>query len=151
MSNENDRNQRAQETREQTDIREEDTFVPAGLIPDVKEKDGFHYRWIRVSTFGQTDASNVTARLREGYEPVPASEHPEIHRFMDADSRFPDNIEQGGLLLCRIPESKAKARERYYNNMTRSQRDAVDNNFMRENDQRMPLFKEGRSEVKSTS
>ena len=136
--------QRDQDTRE-VETREDDTFVPAGLLPEIKQKDGYHYRWIRLSSSGSIDAANMTSRFKEGYVPVPAAEHPEVVVWKDPNSRFPEGIEQGGLLLCRIPEARAEARRRYFRDKAESQAAAVDNNFMRENDRRMPLFSERRS------
>jgi len=51
-------------------------------------------------------------------------------------------VEIGGLMLCRMPEEQAKARDEYYEAQNRAQMDSVDNNFMRNNDPRMPLFSE---------
>jgi len=38
-------------------------------------------------------------------------------------------------------------RAKYYENLNKSQVDSVDNNFLRENDPRMPLFSEKRTKV----
>jgi hypothetical protein len=65
------------------------------------------------------------------------------------NSRFPDGIEVGGLLLCKTPIEFTEQRDAYYRNIAGSQMESVDNNFMRENDPRMPLFQERKSEVKS--
>ena len=62
-------------------------------------------------------------------------------------SRFPDAIESGGLILCKTPLELVEQRNAYYNNQTEAQVQSVDNNYMRENDPRMPLFKEKRSKV----
>jgi hypothetical protein len=63
----------------------------------------------------------------------------------DPNSRFKGNIEIGGLLLCKAPEEMMKQRDDYYLKQAQSQMEAVDNNFMRSNDSRMPLFNEKRS------
>lgn len=140
---------REQDTRAATK-RKEATFVPSAVLPDVNPEPGYVFRWIRVASRGTSDAANMTGRLREGWTPVKAEDHPEIVQFSDPNSRFAGLIEQGGLLLCKISEEKVRARRRYYADRARSQIDAVDNNFMRENDRRMPLFRERKSEVKST-
>jgi hypothetical protein len=62
--------------------------------------------------------------------------------------RFPDSIEIGGLLLCKTPKEFVSQRNSYYQRQTDGQMQSVDNAFMRENDPRMPVFKERRSEVK---
>jgi len=63
----------------------------------------------------------------------------------DPNSRFKGNIEIGGLLLCKAPEELMKQRDNFYTRQAESQMDAVDNNFMRQNDARMPLFTEKRT------
>jgi hypothetical protein len=91
---------------------------------------------------------NISSKLREGWEPVKASEHPEIQLMeVGEKSRFPDSIEIGGLMLCKTPKEFVGQRNQYFQQQTDSQMASVDSNFMRENDARMPLFKERRSEV----
>ena len=63
----------------------------------------------------------------------------------DPNSRFKDNIEIGGLLLCRIPSEFMEQRKAYYDKASQAQVQAVDNNLMRENDPRMPIFSEKKS------
>jgi hypothetical protein len=63
----------------------------------------------------------------------------------DPNSRFKGNIEIGGLLLCKAPDELMKQRDNFYTRQAESQMDAVDNNFMRQNDARMPLFTEKRT------
>jgi hypothetical protein len=95
----------------------------------------------------QADARNVSSKLREGWEPVRIEEQPQFKLLVDPNSRFKDNIEVAGLLLCKIPEELVGQRSDYYSAQTRAQMDSVDNNFMRESDPRMPLFKEGKTKV----
>jgi hypothetical protein len=93
----------------------------------------------------QSDAKNVSAKFREGWEPVRVEEQPKLSFLSDPNSRFKDNIEIGGLLLCKIPTEFMDQRRRYFANQNRAQIDSVDNNFMRESDARMPLFREKKS------
>jgi hypothetical protein len=119
------------------------------LLPSPNPEDGYEFRWIRISTLGTADPGHISAKLREGWEPVKASEHPEIQIMATGDKpRFPDSIEIGGLLLCKTPKEFVDQRNSYYQRQTDGQMQSVDNAFMRENDPRMPVFKERRSEVK---
>jgi len=119
------------------------------LLPNPDPEDGYEFRWIRISTLGTADPGHISAKLREGWEPVKASEHPEIQIMATGDKpRFPDSIEIGGLLLCKTPKEFVSQRNSYYQRQTDGQMQSVDNAFMRENDPRMPVFKERRSEVK---
>ena len=91
------------------------------------------------------DPRNISAKIREGYEPVRAEEQPKFKLLVDPNSRYPENIEIGGLLLCKIPEEFVQARAEYEAKQTQDQTDAVDNSLMRQSDPRMPLFNERKS------
>lgn len=143
-----------EQTRQTREVQSRDTeqrvkeWQPAALLPEVKKEPGWSYRWIRSSMAGQADSNNVHKRMREGWEPVKLSDHPELQMFVDSNSRVPDSIEVGGLILCRTPEEFVEQRNGYYGKQTASQTQAVDNSFMKENDARMPLFAEKKSEVR---
>ena len=117
------------------------------LLPEPDKQPGFAYRWIRVSMLNSADPRNLSGKLREGWEPVRAEEQPKFKLLVDPDSRFKDNIEIGGLLLCKTPQELVDQRTAYYDKQTQSQTDAVDNSLMRQNDPRMPLFNEKKSSV----
>lgn len=116
-------------------------------LPSPTPEDGYEYHWVRVSTQGQADATNVSSKLREGWEPVRAADHPEITMVTIENDRFADNVVIGGLMLCKAPTELVEERTEYYDTQTKSQMHSVDNNFMRENDPRMPLFNERKSKV----
>lgn len=117
------------------------------VLPTPNPEPGYTFHWVRVSTRGQADAINVSSKLREGWEPVRAVDHPEIFLSSIENERFKDNIVIGGLLLCKAPTELVKERNEYYTNQTKSQMIAVDHNLMRENDPRMPLFNERKTTV----
>ena len=118
---------------------------PPELLPEPDKEAGYEYRWIRVSMLNQPDPRNLSAKLREGWEPVRIEEQPKFKLLVDPDGRFKDNIEIGGLLLCKTPTEFVEQQQAYYADMTRQQAEAVDNNLMRQSDARMPIFKEGKS------
>jgi hypothetical protein len=94
---------------------------------------------------GHADNTNVSQKFREGWVPVKAEDHPELEVMSDIDSRFKGNIEIGGLLLCKAPEAKVRQREEYFERMAASQMESVDNNFLKQNDPRMPVLNPERS------
>jgi len=122
-------------------------WQPASTLPEPEKQPGFTYRWVRVSTLGVNDARNISASLREGWEPVSIEEQPQFKFMVDPDSRFKDNIEVAGLLLCKIPTEFMVQRRKHFEEKTQAQNESVDNNFMRENDPRMPLFTERKSKT----
>lgn len=115
------------------------------LLPEPDKEAGYSYRWIRVATLGRADPRNVSAKLREGWEAVRIEEQPKFKLLADPDSRFKDNIEIGGLLLCKTPTEFVEQRNRHYQVQTENQMSAVDSNLMRQSDPRMPIFKERQS------
>lgn len=131
------RTRRAQETREAEE--RPNSWKPSSLLPVPLPQNGYTFRWIRTSAFGKTDNKNVSARIREGWEPVLASEVPELQIMSDKDSRFPENVEVGGLMLCKTANENVTARNAYYAKRAADQMSTVDNNYLRENDPRMPL------------
>ena len=115
------------------------------LLPEPDKEEGYAYRWIRVSTLNAADARNISKSLREGWEAVKVEEQPKFKLLIDPNSRFQENIEIGGLLLCKMPLEFLKQRKEYYDQIMQQQAEAVDNNLMRQSDARMPIFKEGKS------
>jgi len=120
-------------------------WKPAELLPEPDKLPGYAYRWIRVSLQGTSDPRNYSAKLREGWEPVKIEEQPQFQLLVDEGSRFKDGIEVGGLLLCKTPIEFVEQRNNHYLKQSEDQILSVDNNLMRQNDPRMPLFKESKS------
>jgi hypothetical protein len=122
-------------------------WSPPQLLPEPEPEAGYAFRWIRVSTLNNADPTNISSKLREGWEPVKASSQPKLRFLANLNSRFPDSIEIGGLLLCKTPVELTEQRDAYYRRQAEAQMQSVDNNLMRQNDPRMPLFNERRSKV----
>ena len=112
------------------------------LLPEPDKQAGYAYRWIRVSTLNSADPRNLSAKLREGWEPVSIEEQPKFKLLADPNSRYKDNIEIGGLLLCKTPVEFVQQRNEYYSKQSDAQTQAVDQTLMRQSDPRMPLFNE---------
>ena len=117
-------------------------YVPPTSLPDPTPEPGYVYRWIATHVLGKADHPNVSRKMREGWVPVKAEDHPELQLFGDAAT---GNVEIGGLMLCKMSIEQAQARDDYYAKQAQNQMDSVDNHFMRNNDPRMPLFAERKS------
>jgi|TARA_R110002012_G_scaffold124656_1_gene275799 hypothetical protein len=133
------------ETRERTTRKK--AWQRPETLPSPNPEPGYTYRWIRTSTHGQVDATNVSSKLREGWEPVKATDHPEITLVTIENEKFKDNVVIGGLMLCKAPIELVEERTEHFKEQTTNQIKSVDNNLMRENDPRMPLFHERKSKV----
>jgi len=140
-------NRLAREIEDRTAAERPKQWQPASALPEPDKQPGYAYRWVRVSTLNEADPRNMSAKMREGWEPVRIEEQPKFKLLVDPNSRFKDNIEVAGLLLCKIPEEFMEQRKNYFANKTRASTEAVDNNFMRESDPRMPLFRDRQSKT----
>ena len=131
-----------------TSFRPTSWSAPEALpMPD--DRPGWKHRYIRLSTLGTADPSNISSKLREGYEPCKAEEYPELMMHAAIEGRFKGGIEIGGLLLCRIPAEFMDQRAKHFEDKNKMQMESVDNNFLRERDGRsnMALFADKKSQV----
>jgi hypothetical protein len=134
-----DRTNRDLKTREKS-VRA--VYVPPSNLPDPTPEPGYVYHWVATHVLGQSEVTNVSRKMREGWEPVKAEDHPEL---MMMGNEKTGNVEIGGLMLCKMSKEKYDARKAYYDQQAQNQMDSVDNSFMRQNDPRMPLFADRKS------
>ena len=120
---------------------------PPETLPSPDPRPGYRHRWVRTATMGTADPSNISSKLREGYEPCKAEDYPELMLHASTEGRFKGNIEVGGLLLCRIPEEFMEQRAEHYAQQNKAQMESVDNTFLRDNDPRMQKFAERSTKV----
>ena len=116
-------------------------------LPSPNNRPGLSHRWVRTSTLGTSDPSNISSKFREGYEPCKAEDYPELMMHASTEGRFKGNIEVGGLVLCRIPAEFMEQREDHFARQNKAQMDSVDNTYMKDNDPRMQKFAERSSKV----
>ena len=88
---------REEVTREKT--ARKSAWTRPEVLPSPNPESGYAFRWIRVSTQGNVDATNVSSKLREGWEPVKATDHPEITLVSIENEKFKDNLIIGVLYL----------------------------------------------------
>lgn len=134
-------------TPRQLETRESDgryEYVPPSALPVPTPEPGFGFRWVASHVLGTHDPANVSKRMREGWEPVKAADHPELQMAANKHG----NVEVGGLILCKAPDEMIEARKRYYAKQTQDQLNSVDQHYMRQQaDRRMPLFTDKSSEA----
>lgn len=140
------RSQRADEVRPET-VSEREVeartmaWMPSSILPTIPDRDGWHFRWVRLTSRGENDDLNANQSFREGFVPATVEDIGNIHLSADRSIRFPGGIEVGGLLLCKMPEETRKARELYYMQQATNQVRGVNNDMLRENDPRMPMLR----------
>jgi len=138
-----DRQSRDSQSREETK-RNVDWKPPSAL--DAPESPiGYKHRWIRESVLDYDDKNNVFKRRREGYELVRAEDYPDFDAPVVDEGKNAGVIGTGGLLLARVPEEIVEKRKEYFEKKTQTQMDAVDRDWMRENNPVMPKSKPQRN------
>ena len=137
---------RANQTRSKSERPK--VWVPPSSLDAPPAPDGFRYRWIRAEITGFQDTKNITGRIREGYELVRAEEVQNASDYpVVEDGKYKGVIGVGGLLLAKVPEEIAKQRQDYMTRRHEDRIDAVENDLMKEQDQRMPINVERQSRV----
>ena len=116
-------------------------YKPSSTLPDPTPIPGWSFRWIATAIMSVSDPTNVSRKMRDGWVPVRAEDHPELQLTGDKNG----NVEVGGLMLCKMPTERLESIAEYYAKQNTAQMDSVDNNFMRQSDPRMPLFAEKKS------
>ena len=137
---------RANDTRSKSERPK--VWVPPSSLDAPPAPDGFRYRWIRAEVVGYQDTKNITSRLREGYELVRAEEVENASDYPVLDEgKYKGVIGVGGLLLAKVPVEIAKQRQEYMTQRHEERNDAVENDLMKEQDNRMPINVERQSRV----
>ena len=135
--NNNTRNSRSAETRETQTRRK--PWQPPSMLDAPEAPPGYQHRWIRESVRGQDDKSNMSKRIREGYEPVRAEDYPDFEAPTIEQGSNTGVIGVGGLILAKVPIETAAERTAYFENEAKTAMQGVDHNYMRESDPRMPI------------
>ena len=122
-------------------------WTPPSSLDAPPAPDGFKHRWIRAESMGFDDTSNMSAKLRSGFELVRADEYSEIDYPTIRDGKYKGVIGVGGLLLARIPEEIVEARKEYFEQQTQDRNDAIDNDLMKEQHPSMPINNDRQTRV----
>jgi hypothetical protein len=146
MSEENKiKTPRASQSRA-NDVRPQ-TWTPPSNLDAPPAPDGFKHRWIRAETMGFDDTKNMSGKLRSGWELVRADQYPEQQYPSVNEGKYAGVIGVGGLLLARIPEEIAAARDAYYAKQVHDREEAVNNDLMKEQHPSMPINSDRQSRV----
>ena len=125
----------------QTRVKEEKkkVWTPPSSLDAPPAPDGYKHRWLRAESMGFDDTSNMSAKLRSGYELVRADQYPDANYPTVQDGKYKGVIGVGGLLLARIPEEIVESRKEYFARQTKDKSDAIDNDLMKEQHPSMPI------------
>ena len=135
----------ASQTRDK--VKRPTTWTPPSSLDAPPAPDGFRHRWIRTETMGFDDTKHMSGKIRSGWELVRADEYPGTDYPSVKEGKYAGVIGVGGLVLARIPEEVAKAREEYFRRQTKDKDDAVNNDLMKEEHPSMPINQERQTRV----
>ena len=113
------RNSRDSETHDNQARRK--PWRPVRKLETPPAPPGYTYRWIRAEMLGEEDRSNVSRRLREGFDLVMGSELTSDWQHMPTtdNGRHAGVVTNEGLLLAKIPT--------YYSGKNEQAKEALDN------------------------
>ena len=134
---------RASETREAT--KHPVQWTPPSSLDAPPAPKGFRHRWIRAESLGFDDTKNIAGKLRSGYVLVMASEYKDTDYPIIQDGKHKGVIGVGGLLLARIPNESAEARQKFYADKAKERDDAVKTDLLKDQHPSMPISYDSRS------
>ena len=141
----------SRESESRKKLERKKDWTPPSSLDAPPAPHGYAHRWIRTSVQGFEDTSNVSRKLREGWEFVRAdtllselgsNEYPVI-----TEGKHQGLIGIGGLVLARIPLEILKSRAEYFRRMTQDRMNAIDRDLMKEQHPDMPINIERQSKV----
>jgi hypothetical protein len=150
MTRNETRNEATREAKVRRTTFEEPNWldIPVTVVERFKNQ-GMALRWIRISLKGNDDVQNVGKRLNEGWEFVSTEEAPEMIQssVVRENGRYSGTICRGDLALAKMPQELAESRQEFYENRSREMVDAVNAQLMRDNNSRMPISNQSRTQV----
>ena len=139
------RTSRASQTREKTSQKK--VWSPPSSLDAPPAPDGFKHRWLRAESMGFDDSSNMSAKLRSGYELVRADQYPDTDYPSVQTGKYQGVIGVGGLLLARIPDEIVESRKDYFAKQVEDKNNAIDNDLMKEQHPSMPINNDRQTRV----
>ena len=122
-------------------------WTPPSSLDAPNAPAGYRHRWIRAEVMGFDDSKNMAAMIRSGYELVRADEYPDEDYPVMKEGKYAGMIGVGGLVLARIPEEIAKARQNYFDKQNEAKDEAIKHDILKEQHPSMPISQERQTRV----
>ena len=122
-------------------------WTPPSSLDAPNAPAGYRHRWIRHEVMGFDDSKNMAAMIRSGYELVRADEYPDEDYPVMKEGKYAGMIGVGGLVLARIPEEIAKARQEYFDKQNEAKEEAIKHDILKEQHPSMPISQERQTRV----
>ena len=122
-------------------------WTPPSSLDAPPAPDGYRHRWIRAESMGYDDTTNMSGKLRSGWELVRADEYPNDNYPSIDSGKYAGMIGVGGLVLARISEELAQSREEYFAKITQDRNDAIENDVLKDQHPSMPINQDRQTRV----
>ena len=122
-------------------------WTPPSSLDAPNAPAGYRHRWIRAEVMGFDDSKNMAAMIRSGYELVRGDEYPDEDYPVMKEGKYAGMIGVGGLVLARIPEEIAKARQTYFDKQNEAKEEAIKHDILKEQHPSMPISQERQTRV----
>ena len=122
-------------------------WAPPSSLDAPNAPAGYRHRWIRHEVMGFDDTKNMAAMIRSGYELVRADEYPDEDYPVMKEGKYAGMIGVGGLVLARIPEEIAMARQEYFDKQNEAKEEAIKHDILKEQHPSMPISQERQTRV----
>jgi hypothetical protein len=145
METDDKKTSRASQTKAKT--AKKVVWTPPSSLDAPNAPAGYRHRWIRHEVMGFDDTKNMAAMIRSGYELVRADEYPDQDYPVMKEGKYAGMIGVGGLVLARIPEEIAKARQDYFDKQNEAKEEAIKHDILKEQHPSMPISQERQTRV----
>ena len=129
---------REAEARVYEDVHDEEDapWIRGASLAAPPPRKGMDQRWIRFAIRGNSDATNWSRKMREGWKPRAADTVPASFAMPTIDhGQFKGLIGVEGSVLCERPMSMSKRREKHFADVTQKRTDAINSDLQKLNEQ----------------
>jgi len=128
--NDRQRLSRTQETRDAEPIHEpsgDDQWQQPMMTSAPEARPGFVQRWVRISTLGTDDVSNMMRKRNEGWNPRAADTVPPGFFCPTVQhARYGEVISNGDMILMERPENIHQRQKEFIDRLTRNQTSGIE-------------------------
>ncbi len=119
------------------------SWTPPNKLAAPEPKEGFKHRWVRRSVRNEPDDMNVVSRIRQGYEPVRAEDHPDfIGTSIPEGESMSGIISVGDLILTEVPIEVAEQRQDHFEGQAKRMEEAVNQDLERHRSRYTKIYEE---------
>jgi len=93
----------------------EEVWLPPSVLEAPPPREGFRQRWVSTQILGTEVPHHTMKRFREGWQPrSPETVPPDFQIPTIEHAQYGGCVGVEGMILCEMPESRAKARDQYF-------------------------------------